>query len=242
MASSQQCEGEAPGAAGRAHGDHVAAMRSILARTQCPFAAKARLWNAPALDRFRSVEENLRASLPALTRFTRVAEERRLDGFVYHFPVSYVGWSLEDLSRLVRVLVETLLEGDPVDPRPFRRAEVLDPRWRLTFSGVDYFAPVFAPIYGPWHSRFTYGATDGVFVLLQPNSSFHDHLGREPKRVREGIRRRFDQAGQAYPQYELEAHKFVLPCDAEDEPPRWYDLRLPARQRGPRTEGLSEVR
>ena len=196
----------------------------VVAGTQCPFAVKARLRSAPAYEENRSLRANLEASVDALKQFTETAQTERLDAFVYRFPQSVVGDDIGRLARLVRTLVEVLLGRDPVDPRRLVRRDILAPRWRLSFAGVDYFAPVFSPIYGKEHSRYTYGVSDSVFVLMQPNSSFHARLGTRSAKIRGNIRSRFAEAGQQYPSPELEAHKFVLPLNPEDGPVNWYDL------------------
>ncbi|WP_167391761.1 YqcI/YcgG family protein [Streptomyces humi] len=185
---------------------------------------KARLRSAPAYDESRSLRANLEASVDALTCFTEDARTEALDAFVYRFPQSVVGDGVNRLARLVRTLVEVLFVRDPVDPRVPARRDILAPSWRLSFAGVDYFAPVFSPVYGKEHSRYTHGVSDSVFVLMQPNSSFHSRLGTRSAKIRGNIRARFAEAGRPYPSPELEAHKFVLPLDPEDKPVAWYDL------------------
>lgn len=209
-------------------------MAPVVAQTQCPFAVKARFWEAPSFEPGLSVSQNVRASLGALTEFSRVAAERSLDAFVYRFPAEHVGMGLSGLSLLMRTFVECLMIHDPLHPRPFRRHDLRDVKWRLSFAGVDYFAPVFSPVYGRDHSRYTYGVTDSVFVLMQPNSSFHSRLGSRPHRIRDNIRTRFEKAGQPYPQGELEAHKFVLPHRDGDPPVEWYELDPPSLGGGPK--------
>ncbi|WP_329251640.1 YqcI/YcgG family protein [Streptomyces sp. NBC_01478] len=199
-------------------------MAPIVAGTLCPFAVKARMRGAPAYDEGRSLRANLEASVPAFTCFTEDTRTEELDAFVYRFPRSAVGDDINRLARLVRTLVEVLLVHDPVDPRVPARRDILAARWRLSFAGVDYFAPVFSPVYGKEHSRYTYGVSDSVFVLMQPNSSFHTRLGSRATKIRGNIRSRFEEAGQPYPSTELEAHKFVLPLNPEDNPVNWYDL------------------
>lgn len=205
--------------------DTLLAMAPVVARTLCPFAVKARLRSAPAYNAAYSVRANLESSIDALTCFTEEAEREELDAFVYRFPVSVVGAEINQLARLVRTLVEVLLTHDPVAPRRFVSWETLAPQWRLSYAGVDYFAPVFSPIYRKGHSRYTYGVSDCVFVLMQPNSSFHARLGSRAGKIRKNIRARFADAGQAYSRFELEAQKFVLPLTMGDNPVNWYDLR-----------------
>lgn len=196
----------------------------VVAGTLCPFAVKARLCSAPVYDESRSLRANLEASVDALTCFTENARTERLDAFVFRFPQAVIGDDIDGLARLVRTLVEVLLFHDPVEPRGLVRRDILTPGWRLSFAGVDYFAPVFSPLYGKEHSRYTYGVSDSVFVLMQPNSSFHSRLGSRSAKTRGNIRSRFMKAGQPYVSAELEAHKFVVPLNPEDNPVKWYDL------------------
>lgn len=200
------------------------ALAPVIARTLCPFAVKARLHCGPEYDTTCSLRDNLENSLDALTRFTEKASLEELDAFVYRFPVSAIGAEVGQLARLMHTLVEILLTNDPVAPRRFVRWEAMVPQWRLSYAGVDYFAPVFSPIYRREHSRHTYGVSDCIFVLMQPNSSFHTRLGNRAGKIRNNIRSRFDEAGQAYSRFELEAHKFVLPLAVGDDPVKWYDI------------------
>ncbi|WP_181799607.1 YqcI/YcgG family protein [Kitasatospora acidiphila] len=209
----------------------MAALAPLIAGTQCPFAVRAQLRGAPEFNPRLSLRDNVEQSVAELVRFTRDAATELLDGFVLAFPVRYVGADLPDLGRLTRTLVEVLMAHDPVRPSRFHRAEVTGARWRLNFAGVDYFAPVFSPVYGSRHSRSTHGVTDTVFVLMQPDSSFHARLHPRGDRIRENIRSRFEQAECGYPLYQLEAHKFVLPHRVQDEPLRWYDIEIHEKER-----------
>lgn len=233
----ERATGQPPAPAGL-QGEGARAMAPVIRSTLCPFAVRARLRSAPAFDPAASLQENAAASAEPLIRFSREAERSRLDGFVYRFPVRYVGATAADLCVLTRTLVGTLMEHDPDNPREFSRDDVLADNWRFSFAGVDYFAPVFAPLYDRHHSRFTYDAADDIFVLMQPNSSFHARLGERPGHIRSAIRARFDRGAQPYPGYHVEAHKFVLPESAESEPLSWYDFDVP-RSCGAAGKGLS---
>ncbi|MFF8233491.1 YqcI/YcgG family protein [Streptomyces caelestis] len=204
-------------------GGNVQAMQPVVEGTACPFAAKARLRSAPDFDPARSLAQNVADSVPLLVDFSARAEGEGLDGFVYRFPAERVGSTVEDLGRLLRVLLQTLARHDPQEPRELDKDTVLAPGWRFSFAGLDYFVPVFAPVYGKHHSRHTYGLTEDVFVLMQPNSSFHTRLGARRDLVLRNIRSRFAEAGQSYPVHGVEAHKFVLPPAVDDEPVPWYD-------------------
>ncbi len=196
----------------------------IVNRTYCPFAATARLWGAPEYDSTRSVPENVRRSLDSLLRFTRAARREVLDGFVYAFPADEFGGGLAQLAALLRTVIGTLMEHDPCAPRTLDRNDVVRGDWRFSFNGEDYFAPVFAPLYGQDHSRYTYEISDTVFILLQPDSSFHARLGSHRGRIRKQIRQRFSDGFQPYDtSSDIEAHRFLLRPETGTSAPAWYD-------------------
>lgn len=207
-----------------AEGETLWLIAPLVAQTHCPFASTARLVAAPPYEPGETVTDHVVRSLPDVIDFARRAEPDALDAFVYRFPVDVVGEDLPALGRLVNTVVKTLMRSDPSDPREVDRAAVLQPRWRMSFAGIDCFLPVFAPLYPSGHSRHTFGIPGQVFILIQSDSSFHRRLGRNPDRIRRMIRARFAQAGQPYDHRQLEAHKFVLPLTADDPPVRWYDM------------------
>ncbi|AUG78796.1 hypothetical protein CFP65_4029 [Kitasatospora sp. MMS16-BH015] len=206
--------------------DAVRAMEPIVNGTLCPFATKARLRGAPCFDPLRTLRENLEDSVEPLLAFSRDAEREGLDGFLYRFPAAAVGTGVEELGELVRLLVDVLAEADPVCPAGRDRAEILGGKWRFRFAGIDYFLAVFSPVYGADHSRSTFGITDSVFLMMQPNSSFHARLGAQGRKTRAKIRAKFTDAHGGYPSYETEAFKFVLPLRHEDPPVEWYDAEI----------------
>jgi hypothetical protein len=196
----------------------------ILNRTYCPFAVTARLWGAAEYDPATTVREHVRSSVESLVRFTRAARREALDGFVLAFPASRFGQDFGQLASLMRTVVATLMEHDPVAPRTFDPADVVGDKWRFSFSGEDYFVPLFAPLYGQDNSRYTYEVGDTVFVVLQPDSSFHSRLAAGRGDVRDQIRQRFADGLQAYRTAdEIEAHRFLPPSEPGMPPLRWYD-------------------
>lgn len=198
----------------------------IARRTYCPFATTAALWGASEYDLTVSTAENVRRSIEPLLRFSRAARRETLDGFVYAFPVEHFGNTAAELSALLRVVIGTLMEHDPRNPRTFNRDDVVRADWRFSFNGEDYFVPVFAPVYGQGHSRYTYEVSDTVFILLQPDSSFHSRLGADGGRIRKQIRQRFREGLQPYDtSNDIEAHRFLLPIEDGSPAPAWYDAR-----------------
>ncbi|ONI75253.1 hypothetical protein ALI144C_41720 [Actinosynnema sp. ALI-1.44] len=199
----------------------------VVNHTYCPFATVARLWGAPDHDSSLTVADNVRAALDGVLRFTRAAQREVLDGFVFAFPSDQFGGTLARLGRLLRTVLGTLMASDPREPRVLNRGDVVREGWRFSFDGEDYFVPVFAPLYGQDHSRYTYGVDDTVFILLQPDSSFHARLGRDSGQIRKQIRQRFSDGLQSYSGTgELEAHRF-LPALGDGTPaPAWYDAAI----------------
>lgn len=209
---------------------NVSAVRDFSAirdNTYCPFAPAARLWGARDFDRGISLRENLVRSLDPLLSFTRAARWERLDGFVFSFPADLFGRNMDQLSVLLKTVLGFLSEHDPDNPRTLEREQVIASDWRFRFFGEDFFVPVFSPLYSHGHSRHTYDVQDTVFILMQPDSSFHFRMGDNKQQTRSQIKRRFMEGMQSYDTSELiEAHRFLLPTGEHDEPVRWYDADL----------------
>ncbi|MER6274484.1 YqcI/YcgG family protein [Streptomyces sp900105755] len=205
---------------------HAAAVKQftpISNRTYCPFAVTANLWGAPDYDRTLSVAEHVRASVGLLRHFTRAALRENLDGFIYAFPADLFGRDMGQLGDLLRTLVEALMQCDQVNSRPLQDEDFLKEKWRFSFDGEDYFVPVFAPLYGPGHNRFTYEVRDQVFVVLQPDSSFHRRMGGKGGEIRTQIRQRFRDGFQPYDNSnETEPGRFLQSPNSHSKSPKWY--------------------
>ncbi|MFJ8779770.1 YqcI/YcgG family protein [Streptomyces sp. NPDC102476] len=194
--------------------------------SECPFAARSRVWGAPSYVSTESIRENLSSSLPFLTSFTRVARREHLDGFLYAFPVGVFSSDISGLAPLTKTFISFLMSNDPAEPRTFSRDDITRPGWNFTFDGEDFFVNVFSPCYGHEHSRYTHGARDSIFILLQPNSSFHSKIPRDQsENKRQQIRQAFHNVYQGYEHQALEAHRFVLPLVHSDPPVAWYDAQ-----------------
>jgi hypothetical protein len=202
----------------------LAAIGPVVDQTRCPFASAAALTAARARHPSEPLARYLDRSVPDVISFAERAAADHLDALVYRFAAAEAGRTLPALGRLALALVTTLMAADPRGAQELDRDRVLAPDWRLSFAGADFFMPVFAPLYPVRHSRHAPPALGQVFVLLQPNASFHRKLGSRGKQVRASIRHRFAAAGQHYDSGLLEAHKFVLPLRAGDPPVRWYDM------------------
>jgi hypothetical protein len=200
------------------------AFRTVQENTACPFAPPARLWGAPNYDATQSVRENLRNALTMLASFTRVAQREVLDGFVFAFPVQIFGGDTTDLSRLLKTFISFLMANDPMGPRTIARDEILSPDWHFSFAGEDFFVNVLSPHYGNDHTRYTHGVRDHIFIVLQPDASFHARIPKERfAETRRNIREAFDNISQGYEHQNLEAHRFILPASHSDTAVAWYD-------------------
>jgi hypothetical protein len=203
----------------------VKKFEKIARRTYCPYAPAARLWGAPDFDTAVTVEENVRRSIDTLVVFTRVARREGLDALVYAFPAEVSGGDVARLATLLRQVIATLMTHDPANPRRLRAADVAAAGWRFSFADEDFFVPVFAPLYPQNHSRYTYEVSDTVFILLQPDSSFHSRLGTDGARIRKQIRRRFGEGFQPYgATREVEAQRFLPAPRAGSPAPSWWEV------------------
>ena len=201
-------------------------IRPIQNETFCPFAKRARLWGAPTFDKRLTLEENLRESLTSLRIFIRVARREVLDGYVYGFPIDQHTHSIDEVRSITAQFVFFLLRACEDQSEEAVRSEIDgDPlKWRFKIFGEECFVNVFSPAYESTHSRFTYSSTDMMFIMLQPETSFHTHIPTaEFQTRRDAIRQKFDDEYQGYTLDDAEAHRFVLPLDHSDGPVRWYE-------------------
>jgi len=201
-------------------------VRPIQNETFCPFAKRARLWGAPSFDARLTLEENLHNALPSLRVFIRVARREVLDGYVIGIPIDRATHSLDEVARITAEVVYFLqhaCEGRSRDEiqQAIRQDEL---GWRFRIFEEECFVNVFSPIYQSTHSRFTYSTIDMMFIMLQPETSFHHHIPKvEFQSRRDAIRQKFDDEYQGYVLDDAEAHRFVLPLDHSDPPVRWYE-------------------
>lgn len=193
--------------------------------TFCPFAKKSRLWGAPDYDPSTSFEENMHRSIPSLRIFIRVAQREPLDGYVYGFPVDPPTHSLEEVKDKTARLVYFLSRTCNRQPERIVRDEILsNEHWRFTIYGEECFVNVFSPIYSATHSRFTYTVRDMMFIMLQPETSFHTLIKKQDFQTqRDRIRAAFESRLQGYSLEDPEADRFVLPINENDGPVRWYE-------------------
>ncbi|WP_026422575.1 hypothetical protein [Actinokineospora inagensis] len=205
----------------------VALMRPIQRATYCPFAQRSVLWGAPTYDPARSFTENMAASLPTVRAFTRAQDREYLDGYVYAFPVSEFGGTLDDtaavLRRLVEYLCRTLTQSGSFDPKA-----AASPDWFLVLESEETFISVFSPCYPHTNSRYSHGVDTHILMMLQPEAAVLRQLNRRDYHPRStAIRDRFAEHLQPYVLADTEAERFLLPVRAGDPHLPWYDLDLP---------------
>lgn len=82
--------------------------------TPCLFAKSSVLWGADGWDIALSLEENLSVHcIPALNEFTRLCEQKHLDGFVIEIPAIEYGCTLDVFAMTVRRVLTFLSDQDP---------------------------------------------------------------------------------------------------------------------------------
>ncbi len=209
-----------------AHAMSVRSFEPLKNRSYCPFAGKARLWGAQPFQAHLSLAGNVRRSVDTIVEFARVARREELDGFVFAFPNACFGESMNSLSAMLETVLTTLKLNDPDSDADPRIVDVKSADWRFSFFKEDFFVPVFAPIYGQSHPRYTFEAEDQVFVLLQPNGSFHRRMTGDKAKLRKEIKSRFTEGLQPYGvDVRIEAERFLPPRNDEDAFPHWYEIK-----------------
>jgi YqcI/YcgG family len=192
--------------------------------TFCPFAKRSRLWGAPDFDPSMSFDENMHRSVNSLRVFIRVAQREPLDGFVYGFPVDPDAHTLEELQGITARFIFFLTRTCNRQSKEQLQEDIrTDPKWRFRIYGEECFVNVFSPIYSSTHSRFTYAVRDMMFIMLQPETSFHSLIKKQDFQTqRDRIRAAFESRLQGYILDDSEANRFVLPIRHSDEPVSWY--------------------
>jgi NTP pyrophosphatase (non-canonical NTP hydrolase) len=197
--------------------------RAIQERTQCPYAARARLLGAPEWSR-RSFDANVSDIIPSLTLFTKAAVPERLDAFVIPGPAFS---SMEELADWFRRLLTELSRYDPCE-QAVMDAQVDRPGWQFAFNGQRLFVAVFSPLYGPEHPRHS---ADDTYLFMQAEESF-DRKGvgsaySRSSRIKDEIRQQFAAAGQPYQgdlqDHRIEAPLYLLPRWDGDSAVRWWE-------------------
>ncbi|MGW9300035.1 YqcI/YcgG family protein [Streptomyces cyaneofuscatus] len=194
---------------------HPPGFEEIIASTLCPYARKALVHVLPSLGD-EPVDAYFRRIAPETHRRVGRAEADGTDAVVTELPVERVGSTPEELAPVLGAWIREIADEDPA-----YLPDTVHKRWRLKVAGSDVFVAVFTPDFGRRHARYT-PDTGKVYIVLQPDSSFHHRLPDDPSRVRRSIRRRFAGAGRAYDTTRPEAERF-LPPRGDEEPAAWWE-------------------
>jgi len=224
----------------KAHWDPTTALslerfRPLIANTLCPFAQQAKVWGAPDYDEHMDVAHNISRIAPVLTRFCRIARSQALDGFVIRLTSPAHIRDIHSFSHIFRVILAELGRTNKING--FHNAledEILNDKWRFTFSNVSFFVTTFAPFYRGDHPRFSW-CSKSAFIFMQPEFSFDAHGIHidNPKResIKSGIREEFSRSTIGYSpelvEQPMEALKYVKPLDIDAPSVRWWEVEGP---------------
>lgn len=202
-------------ALGRSPAPTATSFDAVVDGTLCPFARKAALRPLPALEDGEPVAGYLARVAPLVRAWVGTADVDGTDGILTTLPVDRVGADPEALGPVLYALLEAV-----ADPASMHNACLSEAAWRLSIAGEDVFVAVFTPAFGPDHSRHT-PVDDKVYVLVQPDSSFHRRLPEDSGRLRETIRQQFADAGRGYEADISEAERYLPSADAGRPVPWW---------------------
>ncbi|MCX5195074.1 YqcI/YcgG family protein [Streptomyces sp. NBC_00249] len=190
----------------------------IVESTLCPYAQTAVVRVLPPLGD-EPIDTYFRRIAPEIRRRVSSAEADGTDAVLTELPVERVGSRPQELAPVLGAWIREIAdEGSECLP------DTVPARWRLKVAGSDVFVAVFTPDFGRRHARYT-PDTRHVYVMLQPDSSFHRRLPEDSGRVRRSIRRRFARAGRDYDTTCPEAERFLPPCGGE-EPTAWWEYSM----------------
>lgn len=217
----------------------VQRFQPVVKNSRCLFAKSAKLWGSRDYDESKSIEDNVKSSVPMLLQMLLRGEEEGFDGFVIEVianPNICVN-DVDEFANVVRRVLFAISDCDPAGERSARKNYVHTSAWHFVFAKFPIFVTTFAPCYGIDSSRHSYGA-DSVFILLQPEYSFLNHdipadtpdtNWEAPMTIRDRIRKSFRTAGQSYTipcttHYPAAEH-IVPPTKIGGCPIRWWERR-----------------
>jgi hypothetical protein len=201
---------------------------TVVCRSKCPFAKKAKLLGA-TLDPLRPIEAEVKSVEESLLSFTRIARKKKLDGFVIELTNPQHIADLDAFCGAFNSVLRTLAADDPTHTDCFA-GDVFAPKWQFSFNGMRFFITTFAPFYEMNHPRWSH-SEEAAFIYFQPEFSF-DHHGihsgnAHRKNLKDAIRRDFISAGYhldvALVEQPHEALKYIKPLTVGAKPIRWWD-------------------
>lgn len=188
---------------------------TVIGASLCPFARKASIRELPAVRPDERVDAYLRRIAPLAREWVRDAEAEETDGILAALPACRVGTNPDDLAPMLAAWVDAV-----ADHPATRDPHVADVGWRLVVEAVEVFVALFTPAFGPDHSRST-PRGEHVYLLVQPDPSFHRWLPEDSDRLRENIRQQFADAGRAYDADLHEAERYLPTADGGSPVPWW---------------------
>ncbi len=196
----------------------AARFREVSVRSACPFAGAANTWGAERIPPDASLELHIHNHRESISAFVRAARTEQLDAYVFALPAELFGPNFDTTSE---TLARVLTSLSPPSAGGGFSAAVEDDGWRFVIDDEPMFVPVFSPLYAHDHPRYTHRGTDLIFIVLQPDSSFHRQLSRGSGFSRAAIRQRFAARLQPYDSSAREADKYLpLPTGCAVSP--WY--------------------
>lgn len=199
-------------------------LRTIQAKTKCPFARRAKIWGAKEWDETADFEANVRAAADGFARFARISRLEGLDVFAITLPDSY-GATVDDLASTTARLLNQLAvldKGQSLQPH-----EVGNSEWQFTFGGEHLFVTTHAACYPSNHSRHHYGCGSTVFAFHPEHSFDSPRFNVNGQAIHSLVQALFREGGQPYEDSsamhsELEAAKYVKPIDMDKPIVEWW--------------------
>lgn len=202
----------------------VATLRQIQARTNCPFARRAKIWAAKEWDDSKPFETNVFAAAEGLARFARISRFEGLDVFAIALP-DRLGATVEVLASTTAQLLNRLAELGT--EQPLSAEVVQNPNWQFSFAGESFFVTTHAACYPPNHSRHHYGCGRTVFAFHPEHSFDSPRFNVNGPPIHDLVRTLFREGGQPYDvsaamRSGLEAARYVKPIDLDAPVVEWW--------------------
>lgn len=204
--------------------------RTVQAETLCPFAKSAIITFARPIAAETSLSEAAQQLHEDFTAYAQDGIVTAPDGIAVSVHNTVIGDDFESLTSGFNTLYHALKINDGFSEEAIAAENVEDPDWRLVIAGQRFFSIVFSSLYSSDNPRYI-PDTNTTFILFQPLESFGSRLpfdkeSLEFKRVKEGVRSRFAQAGRAYDgainDDPREAAKYLTPLQLGAQAIEWW--------------------
>jgi hypothetical protein len=195
---------------------------SVISGTHCPYAKRARVFDASEWNPLLSYEMNILDQAEAIRCVSNAHME--YEGVLTFVPTNSRTPLLPEVVTEFRRYLWALSALDSTCLQVMR-ADKLSTEWQFTFASTRYFLNVFASCYSQQHSKYV-ESEYGFFVFLQPESSFKRCPGRPLDEMKISIRSRFARAGMPYDgslvDERIESHLYIFPLQYGDAPVEWW--------------------